>query len=725
MKINVILVFGTALLVPTLAAVVPGLPPKKQAVLKVMRKLGQDIGSRLQPIFEELLVDTNVTNNCIGSLVRTMAAARENEEWALRILLSSGSLPTSILDGGLASYGSFDQCRRARRYNSEGHLAFRGQWCAVTILPDDDIVEHIRLFSPFKEFLVRAPGQDRIIPKNLREWHIGIKIGVCVPSSCNQDELHYIVNKALMAYDISAVVSGCQTDETIALSTAQKISLTYVLITAALLIVGTFLDWKIERGDKESKTVIEVLSFFSIRRNTARLLKDPKDENGSLQFMSGLKVLLSFWAVVGHTHCFLQPDMLENLHDGSEAIKSWIFQPILNAFMAVEASFFISGFLLGYLTIVNQEKIRNACRGRHISVIYSTVFLRRYVRTMLPALAMLAYSFLIPLLYDSPIAIDSMLAAYVGNCPNNWWKLPLLLGNTDSVSELCAIHTWYLAVDMQIFALGSAFALLLVFRPKIALGLSGILCVVAAMSTAYITYIMNFAYIIMFQDFDFERVFRTLDYVYIQAYPHLPNYFLGLICGYFSARNPRTFLSLRIRIVMWLISTLIASYVVFGTAIWFKYGFPEHLPGSIYAGFHRPLWGLAMMWLTYANTTGRGGIVNEMLSHRIFTICGRLTYGIYLMHMIVISVKNGYLKGSVLYTNQFLVLKDALGIFVMSIFLAYYLNISIEAPFAAMDDMIFGERRTATSRKQPPALKGSDDKRHVISIRQDTPHTKM
>ncbi|XP_018495400.1 nose resistant to fluoxetine protein 6 [Galendromus occidentalis] len=724
MKIHVILGLGTVLLIPTLAAVVPELPPKKQALLMVMRNLGRDIGSRLQPLFEELLVDTNSVSPRRSFLNSRVTKANVNIFDI--VLLSSGSLPTSILDGGLASYGSFDQCRRARRYNSEGHLAFRGQWCAVTILADDDIVEHIRPFSSFKEFLVRAPGRDRIVPKNLRKLDIGMKIGVCVPSSCNQDELHYIVNKALIAYDISAVVSGCQTDETIALSTAQKISLTYVLITAALLIVGTFLEWKIERGDKESKTVIKVLSFFSIRRNTARLFKDPKDStNGSLQFMNGLKVLLSFWIVAGHTYCLLQPDMLENFYDAREASKTWIFQPMINTFIAVEAFFFISGFLLGYLTIVNQEKIRNACRGRHISVIYFTVFLRRYVRTMLPALAMLTYSFLIPLLYDSPIAIDGILAAYVGNCPNNWWKLPLLIGNTDPASELCAIHTWYLAVDMQIFALGSAFALLLVFRPKIALGLSVTLCVVAAIFTAYITYIMNFAYIITVNDFDFERVFRTFDYVYIQAYPHLPNYFLGLICGYFSARNPKTFLSLRIRTVMWLISTLIASYVVFGTAIWFNYGFPEQLPGSIYAGFHRPLWGLAMMWLTYANTTGRGGIFNEILSHRIFTVCGRLTYGIYLMHLIVISVKNGYLKGSVLYINQFLMFKDALGIFVMSIFLAYYLNISIEAPLAAMDDMIFGERRTARSPKQPPALKGSDDKRYVISIRQDTLHTRM
>ena len=31
-----------------------------------------------------------------------------------------------------------------------------------------------------------------------------------------------------------------------------------------------------------------------------------------------------------------------------------------------------------------------------------------------------------------------------------------------------------------------------------------------------------------------------------------------------------------------------------------------------------------------------------------------LTFGIYLMHMMVIALKNGFLKGSVIYVNQFL-----------------------------------------------------------------------
>lgn len=59
---------------------------------------------------------------------------------------------------------------------------------------------------------------------------------------------------------------------------------------------------------------------------------------------------------------------------------------------------------------------------------------------MIPALAMLAYSMLVPLFYDSPIATDGILSVYVGNCPNNWWKLPLLIGNFDPSTEM--VREW-------------------------------------------------------------------------------------------------------------------------------------------------------------------------------------------------------------------------------------------------------------------------------------------
>lgn len=61
----------------------------------------------------------------------------------------------------------------------------------------------------------------------------------------------------------------------------------------------------------------------------------------------------------------------------------------------------------------------------------------------------------------------------------------------------------------------------------------------------------------------------------------------------------------------------------------------------------------------------------------------------------------------------------------ISIFLAYYLNITVEAPVAAFDDMLFGGLRRETSKKYPETAKKSKDRAVVVDVGQDCSHTKM
>ena len=70
-------------------------------------------------------------------------------------------------------------------------------------------------------------------------------------------------------------------------------------------------------------------------------------------------------------------------------------------------------------------------------------------------------------------------------------------------------------------------------------------------------------------------------------------------------------------------------------------------------------------------------------------------------------------------------LKDALGIFVISTFLAYYLNITVEAPVAALDEMLFGGLRRTESKKGSKTPKVLQDRSFVLDSRQNSIHTKM
>lgn len=97
-----------------------------------------------------------------------------------------------------------------------------------------------------------------------------------------------------------------------------------MLTTVALLIVGTSVEWRLEKKGVKFNTALRILSFFSARRNTRRLFRDPAEStNSSLQFVNGLKVMLSFWIVLGHTYAMVQPDMIgePGLHDEYEATR--------------------------------------------------------------------------------------------------------------------------------------------------------------------------------------------------------------------------------------------------------------------------------------------------------------------------------------------------------------------------------------------------------------------
>ena len=46
--------------------------------------------------------------------------------------------------------------------------------------------------------MVRPDGEDRIIPESLRTLYLGLKVGICAPSLCEQEELNYIVKKGMI-----------------------------------------------------------------------------------------------------------------------------------------------------------------------------------------------------------------------------------------------------------------------------------------------------------------------------------------------------------------------------------------------------------------------------------------------------------------------------------------------------------------------------------------------
>ena len=58
---------------------------------------------------------------------------------------------------------------------------------------------------------------------------------------------------------------------------------------------------------------------------------------------------------------------------------------------------------------------------------------------------------------------------------------------------------------------------------------------------------------------------------------------------------------------------------------------------AFYNGFHRLAWALVLSWVIFACTKGLGGPINTFLSWRAWAPLARMSYCMYLVHMVTID----------------------------------------------------------------------------------------
>ncbi|KAK8776928.1 hypothetical protein V5799_029727 [Amblyomma americanum] len=156
----------------------------------------------------------------------------------------------------------------------------------------------------------------------------------------------------------------------------------------------------------------------------------------------------------------------------------------------------------------------------------------------------------------------------------------------------------------------------------------------------------------------------------------------------------------------WIISLALCGFVLFITLPWNRGNPPDDITTAVYAGFHRLAWSLGLVWPTYACATGRGGLLNAFFSWKAFIPLSRLVYGVYLVHVPLLYLRMGMIKTHI-NLNEFFQLNTAIGLFGMSLFLAYLLYLSTEAPVQRFERLVFeGKRKDAimNAAKKPPAL---------------------
>lgn len=675
-----------------------------------IQRLDDFVVKKILSYSSEIMSAVDVSSECTSALLRWIMALKRQEPWALRMILANAFIPNNLLEYSVSNLGGYEQCLRTVAPTHDPLTALRGQYCTMTVRITKRYAK-----SLVKKFNTIGDLEGRFdlyaLPDKIRGRDYAFLLGICGPSTCSQGDFTSLIHAAASTYGLNTTVKGCRIRKPVTVAPFQAVSISIFGFILALVVAGTSADLLARRTRRCEETnkygiPMEILLAFSARRNAQRLMSARcRAETKPLQFINGMKTLMCFWVILGHTYIIMQMEYYHSLRRLLEIMDQLHFQIVLGTTLSVSTFFFMSGFLLMFMM---QDKRSVASRKNPLMVHFMGTF-RRYVRLIFPALAVLLAASLIPLMLEGP-ADNLMFFDQINVCHKTWWALPLLVNNFKRIEETCLIHLWYISVDMQVIIfVALPLAIIMIHRPRITFFLGAVLGIIGCVLTGYLTYKWDLLFSLTPGTADIGKVLDTAEYIHFKPFAHVPSYVSGMFCGYLTVRYRNAQISKLMQGCAWFASVVLSMIVIYVPTPWNRGHMPTKMVTALYAGLHRVVWSLPFWWLHYACVTGRGGSLNAFLSSRVFQVLGRLVYGTYLVHFPLLLVRIGIIK-TPLQAEEFFQTLEFIGISVLSMTLALLLNITCESPIDSLDRMVFRsfdnrilkELNNSTAVKKPP-----------------------
>ncbi|CAL4061914.1 unnamed protein product, partial [Meganyctiphanes norvegica] len=199
--------------------------------------------------------------------------------------------------------------------------------------------------------------------------------------------------------------------------------------------------------------------------------------------------------------------------------------------------------------------------------------------------------------------------------------------------------------------------------------------------------------------------------LYGGTWSRMTPYIVGLWTGYLIYRSNKKPIKMEMWQVTlgWVTACIVALLIVYGIYPYNHYnklyGFdriPDQLVSDIYTGLFRGAWGLVLMWVVLACHSGYGGPVNSFLGHPSWQPLSRLTYGMFLTHIFVISliVASEFRLKSLNHLN---IIVETCGTLFITGIAAVLLSLLVEIPVMGLEKLLLtrngGERKSETQKE--------------------------
>ncbi|XP_067127087.1 nose resistant to fluoxetine protein 6-like [Centruroides vittatus] len=339
----------------------------------------------LMRIFEEV----NVSAPCVKSSTLFLKDLMKLKEWPLRMIDSFGKLPAGMLGMTQWLAGDYDQCLSIEIPQNEEEISgkrseqVRGKYCALTIGIDESLkritksihkFENNSLIKIAKE-IVKPMKFDDYLNVDVAKMKMGIRLDVCIPSTCSNEDLKNVGNW-ILGTAVDSNVEYCKIkDERIEYSNGQLISLIVLGIFIAWVALATLIEI-LMRLDiipliASKGKIFEYILSASPYESLHKLYSANFDE--STKSMCGVKFLLISIVVLGHVCgiAVLFPTIGDKYFNIFKLMDLVLFDIVKEGMTMIESFFFYSGFMVMYL--------RRNC-GRNSAKYYIMFLVNRVIR---------------------------------------------------------------------------------------------------------------------------------------------------------------------------------------------------------------------------------------------------------------------------------------------------------------------------------------------------------
>ncbi|EDX02122.2 nose resistant to fluoxetine protein 6 [Drosophila yakuba] len=642
------------------------------------------LGKRLGP--EDL--------RCLADMAQFMSALGVPKAWAIKMIDAWGTIPSGYFRGNRIDMGNYEECLSVEGIISVSHN-IKGKYCLMEL--------------PIAKWL--GFTSELLAETNM-------KIALCQPSSCSADTmelfLKQLLQRLLGASDMSnwffISEASCRTKDAEPWDGLTIFTVVLLSVFGATVILCTLYDYFLCPEQDKLPRPIRAFSARATSRSLFTIVENTASPN-VIHCLNGMRCMSLIWVIFGHEYIINLKGPAINPADNLQ----WMSQPfssfILYGTFSVDTFFFISGLLLVSIGLRGMEKAKGKLN-------VPLMYLHRYLRlTPLVAVAILVYFKMLPLFADGPL-YDTVGFFDYSVCQKSWYWTLLYVQNY-ATSDVCVPHTWYLAVDMQLYILSPILLIGLYKWGRKAAG--GILVVTLLLSACLFATIMVNDYPVMFKDG--SQAEEVQEKIYYATHTHAAPWLIGTMFGYLLhlIRGRRVQICLLAVWAGWLLCLALLFASIFALYPYSKLlgKSPSVLDGALYYTLARIAWPLALCWVVFACMQGYGGLANSFLSSPLWQPLSKLSYSAYIWHIFIEEVNHRRVQNNTYFSNYEVMLSfwSTLG---FTLLMSYVLYVIIEAPLEGLERMIFPNHRSAPAGKDQPQTE-SESRTKVVDRMEEQP----